>query len=108
MLAKTRFEVLILPNRPQHESYAFGLGAREQQYPVADRAVAEQCRGVVQENQVEPIAGDLTAEPSGETPDRVLDRRGIRRVVVIEQHRYVDVALAACSTARPASVPPGE
>ena len=40
VLAKTRFQILILPDRPQHESYAFGVGAREQQYPVPDDAVA--------------------------------------------------------------------
>ena len=108
MLAKTRFEILILPNRLQDESYAFGLGAREQQYPVADHTVAEQRRCVVEENQVKPIARDLAAERSGQTPDRVLDCRGVRRVVVIEEHRHVDVALAARGAARLASVQPGE
>ena len=108
VLAKTRFEILILSDRPPHESYAFGIGAREQQYPVADHAMAEQRRCVVEENQVESIAGDLTAECSGQTPDRVLDRRGIRRGGVVEQHRDVDIALPARSAARPASVQPGE
>lgn len=61
VLAKTRFEVLVLPNRPPHESYAFRLRSGEQQHPVADHAVAEQRRRAVEENQVEPIARDLAA-----------------------------------------------
>ena len=108
VLAKTWFEILMLPDRPQHESYAFGFGAREQQHTVPEHAVAEKCRGVVEENQVEPIASDLTAERSGETPDRVLDCRGILRVIVVEKHRYVDITLSARSTARPAPVQPSK
>ena len=108
VLAKTRFEILILPDRAQHESYAFGLGAREQQHTVADHAVAEQRRGVVEENQVEPIARDLTTERSGQAPDRVLDCGGIRRVVVVEEHSHVDIALPARRSACPASVQPSE
>ena len=108
MLAKTRFQILILPDRPQHESYAFGVGAREQQYPVPDDAVAQQRRGVVEENQIQPIARDLATERPGQTPDRVLDRRGIRGTFVVEQHRDVDIALATRGAACPASVQPGE
>lgn len=108
VLAKTRLEILILPDRPPHESYAFGFGAREQQHTVPDHAVAEKRRGAVEENQVEPIAPDLPAQHSGQTPDRVLDCRGIRGVIVVEKHRYVDIAFRARSTARPAPVQPGE
>ena len=108
VLAKTRLEILILPDRPPHESYAFGFGAREQQHTVPDHAVAEKRRGAVEENQVEPIAPDLPAQHSGQTPDRVLDCRGIRGVIVVEKHRYVDIAFPARSAARPAPVQPGE
>ena len=108
VLAKTRFHILVLPERPQHESYAFGIGTREQQYPVADHAVAQQRRGVVDEHQVEPIAWNLAAERPGQSPDRVLDRRRRRDTFVVEQHRDVDVALAARGAACPASVQPGE
>ena len=108
MLAKTRFQILVLPQRPQHESYAFGVGTREQQHPVADHTVAQQRRGVVEEHQVEPIAWNLAAERSGQSPDRVLDRRRRRDTFVIEQHRDVDVALATRGAARAASVQPGE
>ena len=108
MLAKTQFEILILPDRAQHESHAFGLGAREQQHTVPDHAVAEQRRCVVEEHQVEPIARDLATERTGQAPDRVLDCRGIRRVIVIEEHRYVDIAFPARHAAPPAPVQPRE
>ena len=108
MLAKTRLQILVLPERPQHESYAFGVGTREQQYSVADHAVTQQRRRVIEENQVEPIARNLAAERPGQTPDRVLDRRRTRHMLVVEQHRNVDVALAARGAARPASVQPSE
>ena len=74
MLTKTRFQILVLPDCPQHESYAFGFGTREQQYAVADDAVAQQCRGIVEKNQVESIARNLATERTGQTPDRILDR----------------------------------
>lgn len=108
MFAKTRLQVLVLPERPQHESYAFGVGAREQQYAVADDAVAQQRWGIVEEHQVEPIARNLAPECASQTPDRVLGRGRVRRVLGVEQHRDVDVALAPRPAARPASVQPGE
>ena len=108
VLAKTRLEILVLPDRPLHESYAFGFGTREQQHTVPDHAVAEKRRGAVEENQVEPIAPDLPAQHSDQTPDRVLDCRGIRRAIIVEKHRYVDIAFPARSAARPAPVQPGE
>lgn len=108
MLAKTRLQILILPDCTQHEAYALGLAANEQQDTVADHAMAQQGRSVVEEHQIEPIARDLSTERSRQAPDRVLVRRGIRRVLLTEQHRDVDVALAPRAAARPASVQPGE
>ena len=70
--------------------------------------MAQQGRSVVEEHQIEPIARDLSTERSRQAPDRVLVRRGIRRVLLTEQHRDVDVALAPRAAARPASVQPGE
>ena len=70
--------------------------------------MAQQRGGIVEENQVEPIARNLAAECPGQTPDRVLDCRRIRRALVVEEHCDVDVALAACGAAGPASVQPGE
>ena len=108
MLAKTRLDILIVPDRAQHEVYALRLGACEQQDSVADHAVAQQSRGVVQEDEVEPIARSLAAERAGQTPDRVLDRRGARCVSGVEQHRDVDVALAVRDPSSSASVQPRE
>ena len=108
MLAKTRLEVLIIPDRAPHEVYALDLGACDEQDAVADHAVAKQGRGVVQEDQVEPVARCFTAERARETPDRVLARGRARRVFPIERDRHVDVALLSCSVPGVASVQPGE
>lgn len=108
MLAKTWLQILILPDCTQHEAYALGLVANEQQDTVADHAMAQQGRSVVEEHQIEPIARDLSTERTRQAPDRVLVRRGIRRVLLTEQYRDVDVALAPRAAARPASVQPGE
>lgn len=109
MLAKTRLEVLIIPDRAPHEVYALDLGACDEQDAVADHAVAKQGRGIVQEDQVEPVARYFTAERARETPDRVLARGRARRVFPIEQEdRHVDIALLSCSVPGVASVQPGE
>ena len=63
--------------------------------PVAHHAVAEQRRDAAEEHQVEPIARDLMAERPDQTPDRVLDRRWVCGLVVVEHHRDVDIALPA-------------
>ena len=70
--------------------------------------MAQQRRGVIEDNQVQSIARNLAAERTGQTPDRVLDRRRTRGTFVVEQHRDVDIALAARGAACPASVQPGE
>ena len=108
MLAKTGFQILVLPDCPYCESYAIGFGTCEQQYAVANHAVAQERRSIVEENKIEPIARNPATERTGQTPDRILDRRRIRRVLVVEQHRDVDVALAAGGPACPASMQPGE
>ena len=108
MLAKARLEVLILPDRAPHEVYALGLGACEEQDPAADHPVAEQGRGVVQEDEIEPVARHAAAERACEAPDRVLARCRGRRMFRIEQDRDVDVALVSCGLPSPASVQPGE
>ena len=108
MLAKTRLEVLIIPDRAPREVYALDLGACDEQDTVADHAVAKQGRGIVQEDQVEPVARYFTAERARETPDRVLARGRARRVFRIEQDRHVDITLLSSGVSGPASVQPGE
>ena len=109
VLAKTRFQILVLPECPQHESYAFGVGTREQQYPVGgSRGGAAAPGASLRRTRSSRFAGHLAAERPGQSPDRVLDRRRSRGTFVGEQRRDVDVALAARGAACPASVQPGE
>ena len=79
-LAKRRLQIPILPDCAQHEAYALGLVANEQQDTVADHAMAQQGRSVVEEHQIEPIARDLSTERTRQAPDRVRVQCGIRRV----------------------------
>ena len=99
-----RLQILTLPDCTQHEAHALGLATSEQQDAVADHAVSQQGRSVVEEHQIEPLARDLATERTRQTPDRILVRRGIRRVLVAEQHRDVDVTLVPRGAARPASM----
>lgn len=74
MLAKSRLEILVLAYRTPHEAHALGLGAPEQQDAVADYPVAQQGRGVIEQDQVEPVARNLATQHVCQTPVCILDR----------------------------------
>ena len=108
MLAQTRLQILMVPNGTQHEANALGLGARQEHDAVADNAVAQQGRSMIEEHEVEPVARHVTTERIGQPPDRILGRGGASDTLVVEQHRDIDVALAPYGAARPASVQIGD
>ena len=108
VLAQARLEILVLPDRAQHEAHALGLGAREEYDAVTDHAVAQQDRSLIEKHEIEPLARHLAPQRGGQAPDRILDRGGAFYALIVEQYREVDVALAPPGTARPASVQIGQ
>ena len=56
MLAQARLQILVLPDRMQHEANALRLGSREEHDPTLDHSVTQQGWGLVEEHEVEPVA----------------------------------------------------
>lgn len=108
MLAQTRFQILVLPDRMQHEANALRLGSREEHDTLRDHAVAREGRGPIEEHEIEPVASHLPPERGRQAPDRVLDRGGLDHALVVQEHGDIDVALVPFPTLRPASVQIGE
>ena len=108
MLTQARLQILVLPDRMQHEANALRLGSREEHDPTLDHTVTQQGRGLVEEHEVEPVASRLPSERGRQAPDRVLDPSGLDHALVVEEHGDIDVALVPCPASRPASVQIGE
>ena len=104
MLAQTRLQILVLPERAQHEANALRLGSREEHDTALDHTVTQQGRGLVETHEVELVGPHLPSERGCQTPDRVLDSSGIGHALVVEEHGDIDVALVPCPASRPASV----
>ena len=104
MLAQTRLQILVLPDRTQHEANALRLGAREEHDTALDHTVTQQGRGLIEKHEIEPVASHLPSERGRQAPDRVLYRGGIGHALVVEEHGDIDVALVPFPTSRPASV----
>lgn len=105
VLAQARLQILVLPERAQHEANALRLGSREEHDATLEHTVTQQGRGLVEEHEVGP---HLPSERGCQAPDRVLDRSGIGHALVVEEHGDIDVALVPCPASRPASVQIGE
>lgn len=79
-----------------------------QQDAVADDAVAQQRRRVVEDHGVDQIAADDAAERAEYPEERVLDRVRAGRAGIVDQDGDVDVAVRPRGPAGPASEQPGE
>ena len=108
LLAQPGFEVEILPERAADEARTLGVGARVQQDAVTDNAVSQQRGRVVEEHEVDEVAGDEPAERANYPEHGVLDRPGSGRARVADEDGDVHVAVPAGGAARPASEQPRE
>ena len=55
VLAQARLQILVLPERAQHEANALRLGSREEHDATLEHTVTQQGRGLVEEHEVEPV-----------------------------------------------------
>jgi len=95
MLAQTRLDVLVVPERAPHEPGALGVVACVQEDAVPDHAMAQQRGRTVEDHQVQPVAADDLSEHVRQAPDGALHRAGIRDRFVVQQNRDVDVAVGS-------------
>ena len=108
LLAQAWFEVQILPRRAVYEAHALRFGARVQQDAVANDPVAQQRGRVVENDEIDQIAADGAGHQRYEPEVGVLERSRAGGAGVVDQNRYVDVALRTRCAPDPAPEQPGE
>ena len=85
--------ILILAERPDGEPDAILWRALNEQHPVAQHAMPQERRSVVEDDEIDELGRDHRAQTRREAPDRPPTVGACR--VVVQEHRDIEVARRA-------------